>query len=133
MGLGFQGKKMGAIWPLTSDFHIPASIKGSIKCPQVVQMDQDSAWKVQMGLGVQEKKIEAIQPLTSNFDLLVSIQICYLTTLGPSNPPKGVLLGLVSDCQQLASISQVQRQNSQFILLTCHRDKYSLLTFFHLP
>ena len=62
------------------------------------------------GIRCPGKKIEAIQPLTSNFDLLVSFQICYLMTLGPSNPSKGVLLGLVSDCQKLASISQAERQ-----------------------
>ena len=33
MGLGFQGKKVEAIWPLTSDFLIPASIQGPIKQP----------------------------------------------------------------------------------------------------
>ena len=68
------------------------------------------------GIRCPGKKIEAIQPLTSNFGFLVSIQICYLMTLGPSNPPKGVLLGLVSHCQQLASISQVERQNSLLAL-----------------
>ena len=68
------------------------------------------------GIRCPEKKIEAIQPLTSDFDLLVSIQICYLMTLGPSNPAQGVLLGLVSHCQKLASISQVERQNSLLAL-----------------
>ena len=61
MGIGFQEKKLE---------------------PQVVKMNRDSAW---YGIRCQGKKIEAIQSLTSNFHLLVSIQMSYLMTLGPSN------------------------------------------------
>ena len=49
MGLGLQVKKIEAMHPLTSDFHILASIKGPVKHEPVDQWDPDFAWRVQMG------------------------------------------------------------------------------------
>ena len=60
--------------PLTSDFHILASIKGPVKHEPVDQWDPDFAWRVQMGLGLHGKKMEAIRPLTSDYHKLASIQ-----------------------------------------------------------
>ena len=74
MGLGFHEKKMEAIWPLTSDFHMLAFMENPIKHQPVDYWDQDCAWRVQMGLGLHEKKMEAIWPLTSAFHKLASIQ-----------------------------------------------------------
>ena len=59
-----------------------------------------------------EKKIEAIQPLTSDFHIQDSIKIPFVIIMGPANSAQRVLLGLVCDYQRLASISQVERQNS---------------------
>ena len=66
--------KIEAMHPLTSDFHILASIKGPVKHEPVDQWDQDFAWRVQMGLGLHGKKMEAIRPLTSDYHMLASIQ-----------------------------------------------------------
>ena len=64
------------------------------------------------GIRCPEKKIEAIQPLTSDFHIQVSIKIPFVIIVGPSNSAKRELLGIVYDYQKLASISQVERQNS---------------------
>ena len=56
MGLGSHEKKIEAMQPLTSDFHILASIKCPVKHQPVDHWDQDFAWRVQMGLGLHEKK-----------------------------------------------------------------------------
>ena len=56
MGLGFHEKKMEAIWPLTSDFHMLAFMEDPIKHQPVNYWDQDCAWRVHMGLGFNEKK-----------------------------------------------------------------------------
>ena len=74
MGLGSHEKKIEAMQPLTSDFHILASIKCPVKHQPVDHWDQDFAWRVQMGLGLHEKKMEAVRPLTSDFHKLASIQ-----------------------------------------------------------
>ena len=74
MGLGSHEKKIEAMQPLTSDFHILASIKCPVKHQPVDHWDQDFARRVQMGLGLHEKKIEAMQPLTSDFHILASIK-----------------------------------------------------------
>ena len=74
MGLGSHEKKIEAMQPLTSDFHILASIKCPVKHQPVDHWDQDFARRVQMGLGLHEKKMEAVWPLTSDFHKLASIQ-----------------------------------------------------------
>ena len=56
MGLGSHEKKIEAMQPLTSDFHILASIKCPVKHQPVDHWDQDFARRVQMGLGLHEKK-----------------------------------------------------------------------------
>ena len=55
------------------------------------EIGRNFAWRVQMGLGFQGKKMGAIRPLTLDFHILVSIQIYFLMTLGPSNSAFGAL------------------------------------------
>ena len=63
MGLGSHEKKIEAMQPLTSDFHILASIKCPVKHQPVDHWDQDFAPRVQMGLGLHEKKMEGCASL----------------------------------------------------------------------